>query len=255
MNLFEQLKRAISQLHEEDLYLNLPHKETLSVAPAQKTQLPPPPVPVEREDPRPFTPLRQKRSTSLFTPSAPLKPNPPGIAHEEVKPSEEKPSFDPFLDIKKLLLKIAPSIKLYDTLPDDRVARKIARAYENKTQFASCIILYENRQGQGLMLLKNLEKAIESRSFSTMMYCLDEIAATGLLEEILNDPQVKLILTCYDWIVHYPKLLNMFHEKTGSLIKKLGTKDVIILSPIEFYLKDPALKRSLWNQLMSYIAS
>lgn len=253
MNLFDQLKQALSQLHEEDLYLNLPRKERLS-APPQKTEPKPLPAAIEREDPRPFTPLRQKRTSSLFTSSSPIKSTPPSIVHDEVKPSEEKPSFDPFLDIKKLLQKIAPSIKLYDTLPDDRIARQIARAYENKTQFASCIILYENQQGQGLMMLKNLEKAIESRSFSTMMYCLDEIAATGLLEDILNDPQVKLILTCYDWIVHYPKLLNLFHEKTGSLIKKLGTKDVIILSPIDFYLKDPSLKRSLWNQLMSYIA-
>lgn len=255
MNLFEKLKQAIYLLNEEDLYLSKPkalsdlkvaEKKLVEVAKKEQT------IPVENEK-LPFNPIRKPVSKPLFSQSLNLEKKqkqPPKI---EATPTESTPSVaDSFQDIKTLLKSISSNIKIFDELPDDSEARRLAKLYEKKTQFAECLIFYENPNQKGLMLLKAVALAIEKQFTVCTLHAIDDIEQSGLLEEMLKDKNVKLIITCHDWIIHHPKLLNIFNEKTGSSIKKLGTKDVIVLSNLEYYMKDPALKRSLWNLLMSY---
>lgn len=248
MNLFEKLKQAIHLLNEEDLYLS----KTASLKPIPLQQKKEPLQPIENEK-LPFNPIRKPVSKPLFSQSLNLEKKekkPPLL--EASNPEATIQPIDSFQDIKSLLKSISSNIKIFDELPDDAEAKRLAKLYEKKTQFAECLIFYENPKEKGLQLLKAIGLAIEKQFTRCTLHAIDDIEQSQLLEEMLKDKNVKLIITCHDWIIHHPKLLNIFSEKTGSPIKKLGTKDVIVLSNLEYYMKDPALKRSLWNLLMGY---
>jgi hypothetical protein len=254
MNIFDRLKEAIFDLDENDLLLKL--KE-----PSNSTAIQIPPYsapkldarPKEEVDNLPFTPIRKPISKPLFSKSLNLektvKEAPKVVAEEKVV---QETTYDSFQDIKSILKQTFKDLKIYDQLPDDKEAKLLAKLYENKSSFPECVILYEKAQKKGLTLINALSLAIDKRFVSCATYSIEELEEKQQLDLLLKDKKIRLFISTQELLYHHPKLLSHYLETPGNPIKRLGTKDLFVLLNIDYYLKDPLLKRSIWNNLMAY---
>ena len=246
MNFIERIKEALSYLPEDDLILpgrKIVEHEKIQTIEEKEPELP---------EKLPFQPIRKPVSQPLFQ-KAPIPQKAPK-APITSKPEAENSStvFDSFQDIKSLLRAHFKNLKIYDDLPDDKEAKILAKLYENKTYIAECILLHEASNKKELTLLQNLANAIDKRFASCDILSLEEIEKNGQLDIILKDKNVRLFIATKDLVWHHPKLLNNYSETSTGPFKKLATKDLFTLMNLEYYLKDPLLKRSLWNYLMAY---
>ncbi|NBO24030.1 MAG: hypothetical protein EBU93_02170 [Chlamydiae bacterium] len=254
MHLIERLKEAIAYLDDSELLLrknaSIIHKE---IEPVQSEFIPKKEDVVEDLEKLPFTPIRKSIGKSIFSKSLNLeksKKEAPKIIQSE-KVDEAKP-IDSFQDVKSILKSLFKELKIYDDLPDDKEAKLLAKLYENKSIFKECVILYEPSLKKGGSLLHSLTQAIEKRFTSCQLLSIEEIEEKEQLDILLKDKKIRLFICTQDLLWHHPKLLSHYIETTGSSIKRIGTKDLVVLLNLEYYLKDPLLKRSLWNQLMGY---
>lgn len=254
MTLFDRLKIAINFLEEDELIYSI-EKPTLSPVSSKPEE----PI-IDEKEKLPFHPIRKPPSVSLFQKSlnfSKLEKKAPKVIDSTVsvsasaQPSENMP-LDSFLDVRSTLKSIAKDYKILETLPDDREAKRLAKLYENKSNYPDCIILYEKAQKKGINLLSALAFAINKTFFNCQLISIDEIEEKEILEEILKDKKIRLIICPQQTLWHHPKLLSHYLETPGNIIKRLATKDLFVLSDLEYYLKDPSLKRSLWNNLIAY---
>lgn len=246
MNFIERIKEALSYLPEDDLILS-GHKILEPI----KTQI------IEEKEPEapeklPFQPIRKPISQPLF--KKPIIVQKPPKAPPSNKSEIENSSvvFDSFQDIKSLLKTHFKNLKIHDDLPDDKEAKILAKLYENKTYIAECILIHESSNKKELTFLQNLTNAIHKKFASCDILSLESLEKSGELDIILKDKNIRLFIATKDLIWHHPKLLNNYSETSTGPFKKLATKDLFTLMNLEYYLKDPLLKRSLWNYLMAY---
>lgn len=208
----------------------------------------------EPEEKLPFIP--QRRVLTKATPSKSLhlektKKEAPEIKQEvSEKPTESL--FDRFEDMKLLLKKIAPNFPILDKLPDDKEAALISKQYENNIKLPHVMVFYDEGLKEYHTFLKALVNAIDKRFFSCELVPIDALEQQDLLDSILKEKKLKLTICPSELLWHHPKLMSHYRELPGQQIKRLGTKDLLVLSQLNYYMKDPLLKRSLWNTLMAY---
>ncbi len=252
MSIFDRLKQAISDLDEDELVLSVKRspKEIHEIVPEPKAAWIEQPIEIDN---LPFKPIRKAPQQSIFSKTLNLektKKEPPKI--EQSIENEESKTIDSFQDIRSILKIVAKDLKILDQLPNDREAKILAKLYENKSHYPECLILYEKTHKRGLPLLQALSKAIEKRFVSCGLLSIEEIEEKENLEEILKEKKIKLFIFSNQILWHRPKLLSHYLEIPGHALKRLATKDLFVLSDLDYYLKDPLLKRSLWNHLMAY---
>lgn len=254
MTLIDRLKEAISYLHEDELILrNISVKS--EIFPSAK---PIEPIVETKEEPEklPFNPIRKPVSKSIFNQSLNLKKTTkeaPKIVHQEQsEKTEESKVIDSFQDVRAIIKQTFKDLKLHDQIPDDKEAKILAKLYENKSQFPEVVILYEKTQAKGTALLQALSNAIDKRFVSCDCISIEEIEEKGNLDPLLKDKKIQLFICTQELLWHHPKLLSQFVETKNQSMKRLGTKDLILLLNLDIYLKDPSIKRSLWNNLMAY---
>ena len=252
MNLFDRLKLAITFLEDDELIYKMNEPNQAMVISSAEIQG------FEEKEKLPFVPIRKPPSVSIFQKSLNFSkiekqaPKVVELAEPQEKTLAPSPSIDPFLDVRSAIKTIGKDYKILDTLPDDREAKKLAKLYENKSNYPECMIFYEKTQKKGLLLLQALSFAINRSFFSCSLLSIEEIEEKENLDEILKDKKIRLIICSQQTLWHHPKLLSHYLETPGNIFKRLATKDLFVLSNLEYYLKDPSLKRSLWNNLNAY---
>lgn len=200
------------------------------VSPSQAVQVPSasssPALREEHKEPRPSA----SRSPVLFTlhPQKPLHP-------------------DPMQDLRALVAKSAPSLKLYDTVPSDKEAKKIKSAWKEQANVPDIAIL--GSPHSSLPFLYQVAKAIELHFFSSRVIEVQHLEESNNWEAFLNTANLKIVITPDAVLWSCKQLMQYYHEFPNKKQRFLGKIPLLLLPDPSLYLKDPSLKRSLWNLL------
>lgn len=209
--------------------------KTSSKPPVEKVvELPPPKQ--EPELTQPALPPELKKTPALPT-TPPIVASHPPKAHQK----------DLMQDIQKTLAKIAPTLKLVDHIPQDTEAKKIKNAWKEQANIPDVVILAT--KSPVLPFLHHVAKAIELHFFSSRVLEVDEFEKQNKWEALLGTPNLKMIISPDGVLWSCKALLRYYHEFPNKQERFLGKIPLLLLPDPSLYLKDPALKRSLWNLL------
>jgi len=216
-------------------------------------------------------PQKTLKKISLPTPPRTL---PAPIAKKEVvekiKPvpeiiEEKKPFFklEPlgappvllFDELRNLLKKVAPRLNTLDTLPDDRSAKQIKQAWQEKNHIPSVAVFLFHEKEKERLFLKNLASAIDTLRSSSKPVDALHFEREKNWDFFFSSKQLKLIVLLESSLHSSLDLMRYYKEYPTSRKKTLGEIPLFLLPDLSLYFKDPLLKSSLWNALCSQLSS
>lgn len=170
----------------------------------------------------------------------------------EIKPYKGSP-IDEMKDIKELLLKKYPKIIIYDTPLNDSKAKRIKNAWKDLLEIPATLLIYHQKQHKNF--LENIAKAISSVFSGAKALPLSHIQDEETLKRILENKDLKLIITPDDVIMSSKVLMKHYKELPQQKQRFLGQTPLILLPDLSLYFKDPKLKASLWRLLCHQLSS
>jgi hypothetical protein len=160
---------------------------------------------------------------------------------------------DHLLDVRKMLLKIAPSFAWIDTIPSDQEATRIANSWKTKTQAARISLLFLSEPPPFFKFLENLTRALDVVFGGARLLHAETIEKEKQWEAFLSVPELKYVIVCDSTLGEMPHLLQCHREVPTRSERFLQNTPLILLPDLTLYLKDPLLKRSLWKALCQKI--
>lgn len=191
--------------------------------------------PIDTSNPIPKQPLTQK--TNPIAPAVPIFTTHPPKALQKT----------PMEDLRSIISKIAPSLPLSHTIPDDTQAKQIKNRWKEQSNVPDIVILAV--QGPSLSFLQQVAKAIELHFCSSRVIEVKPLEQQNSWEAFLNTPNLKMIITPDGVLWSCKHLMRYYHEFPNKKERFLGKIPLLLLPDPSLYLKDPTLKRSLWNLL------
>jgi hypothetical protein len=179
----------------------------------------------------------------FFNPSTPkqstISETKPQVQQVKAKPLE-KPlvkqlPLDRWPSIRSILKKIAPNMKLLDTIPDDFKAQKAANAWNEQTEV---IIITGPSSNEELLFLKDLARAIHDRLSITKLISGTKLEKENLWKSFFEKNNFKLVIIT-EASQKYTELM-LYH--------KLAITPFLFLKSLETY-KQPDQKTALWKSL------
>jgi hypothetical protein len=199
-----------------------------------------PPPPQDPEQIQPSLP-KELITAPIVHATAPI------VVTQPLKPHQK----DLMQDIKKTLEKVAPTLRLLDHIPQDTEAKKIKNAWKEQANIPDMVILAT--KSPVLPFLHHVAKAIALHFFSSRVLEVDEFEKQNKWEVFLGTPNLKMIISPDGVLWRCKTLLRYYHEFPNKQERFLGKIPLLLLPDPSLYLKDPALKRSLWNLLCQMI--
>ena len=203
---------------------------------------------------------------STFVSSAPIKiapppvkvAAPPPVALEPVKaqvapasPVKSKPTSD----IRVAVQKIFPELLLRDSIPDDRLAKKMAQLWEETYLSAKVVIIAFGETALHLEFLNQVTGAIDKLLAPAKLLDGEKFEKEHGWELLLNSPLLHTII-CSSWASWKETSLARHYRQNGATEEHfLAKRPLLLLEPIAHYLKDPHLKRKLWKDLNLRLSS
>lgn len=215
--------------------------------PVEKKQEIAPPLEIKQEIKPVHTPLLQAAPAE----EKPVKAELPIFGRtkphnlEVTLTSSKKLLNDPMEDIKKAIETIMPSFHLNFAIPSDEKA-KHAKNNFRFTDFMPEVPLFA-LPGKTFSFLENVAKAINSQFFPSKVIDLSKIEKESLIDELLKSPKLKCILIPDSVLFSSKALLKHYQEFPSKKEYYLGKTPLLLLPDPSIYLKDPSLKRLLWN--------
>jgi hypothetical protein len=211
---------------------------------------PPPPAPVIiQAPPKPIQPPAP--APVIAAPKPEAKPEvKPEVKPEPVKLEPLAPIAPPsFQDLRRLLSVTAPNLPILDQIPSDEMAQKIANQWKTKNQTAPITILSFQESPEQRALLEQIAKAVDVCFGPARFINAEPIEKEKQWEAFLTAPELKTVIICdYSlWQLH--NLMQFYKENPNQKTRTLGSATLFLLPDLSLYLKNPALKRSLWKAL------
>jgi len=193
----------------------------------------------------------------------------PERALDEVKPIAGKPSkgrnfsLEPLTAISpqhspegwKFYQSLFPDWSLSEAIPNDKIALKNKNAWMKIQEATPVIILSFHDNEQQLTFLKNIAQAISLRLSSAQVISASQIEKENGWENLLNSPQLRLVIAGdYELYLH-PKLMHVYREIPQHGRHFLGKIPLLLLSDLSLYLKEPQLKPLLWRAICNEFAT
>lgn len=181
---------------------------------------------------------KEQKNTSSHQPSpiASFPLHPPTPIHK-----------DPMQDIQAVLKKVAPSLIISNSIPSDEKAKKIKNAWKEHAKIPDITILAT--QSPSLSFLTQVAKAIEIHFFPSKVIDVKELEQNNNWDVFLNTTNLKMIIAPDSVIWSCKHLMRYYHEFPNKKERYLGKIPLLLLPDPSLYIKDPSLKRSLWNLL------
>lgn len=209
------------------------------------------------EPPKP--PPNQELHVIREAPKPPEKaPPPPPKAPEQVVEAQKLPSKQPplpkkapadFSHLRNVLSKAAPELTIVDEIPSDAVAIKIAERWRTKNQSAPISILTYQEQTEQRALLEQISRAIDVYFGPAKIVDAAKIESDKQWGAFLSVKNLKMIVVCDYTLWQLGHLMEHYKEVPANKTRVLGKVPLFLLPDLSLYLKDPLLKRSLWNAL------
>lgn len=189
------------------------HKEKMPLDPPLKERTYLPPAPK-------IAPVKQKAKVEeKITPEPALTP----IPTTQSAPSE----------FQKLFAEKLPHIKFVEKLPDDLKARSKGAEWLTVQKPLNALILAEHQNMKELQFLTGIALCLECYVGKAAV-----VSQTDLLKEIQGQHSVQLIVAT---------------EEAALRLKLPQEIPIVLLEPLTHYFKNPMLKASLFNSLLSHL--
>ena len=173
----------------------------------------------------------------------------PPVKKPLVKPQEikQKPilkqaPLDRWPSIRSALQKIAPNMKLHDTILDDLKAQKAANAWNEQIEV---VIITGSTSDEELLFLKDLARAIHDRLSVTKLISGTKLEKEKSWESFFKKNSLKLIILTQA-AQQYTELMLYYKQEKNQHF--LATIALIILEKLETYTQ-PDQKTALWKSL------
>ncbi|VHO02118.1 hypothetical protein [Candidatus Rhabdochlamydia sp. T3358] len=194
--------------------------------------------------------LKESSCSSRISPEAYEFFHPPIPLSETIKPLakpqevKQKPilkqtSLDSWPSIRSKLQKIAPNIKLHDTILDDLKAQKAANSWNEQIEV---VIITGSVSNEELLFLKDLARAIHDRLSVTKLISGTKLEKEKGWESFFKKNSLKLIILTQA-AQQYTTLMCYKQQKN-----QLAAIPLIILEALETYIQ-PDQKTALWKSL------
>jgi hypothetical protein len=169
-------------------------------------------------------------------------------------PPKEKKSIEMDTEMKQMVTKILPEVALSSGIPSDAAAKKMAHLYKEQHLTAKVLVLSFGETGPALSFLQNVTKAIDSLLVPAKLIEMRKIERENSWELTLNSPTLQLILAPPFQAWKSLSLARFYRENPSSKSHFLKETPLLMMQPIEAYLKNPDLKRELWKMLSTLLS-
>jgi len=207
---------------------------TKKVPPPPKVAPPPLPQPIQKETPPPKAAEPEKKE------APPKLKSKTQVIDLQTNPEIKELDHTMWMNILK---GIAPNLSLHATPPRDTKATQLKGAWKQRLLAPEIAILISPAQSPYKAFLQNLAMGVSIHGDCRLIMA-PPLEQEEKWDNFLSADHLKLILCPDSLLGQLPKLKTHYSEKEG---KTLGTKPVLLLPDLNLYLKDPLLKRSLWN--------
>lgn len=208
----------------------------------------------KRESPAPV-----KKKKDIIVPTPVMKtqrpsPIPPVPKPAEVKqeshvdtipvPKNEKKEDELFKTFQQF-----SAMTLKETIPDDAIAKDVATRWKNPQKTAEVVLLAFAQNSTEMNFLTNLAKAIDARLKSTLVIDALKIEKDRSWDRWITSEGLKWIIAPAKALEELPLLKSHLREKPATSERFLGKIPLLLLPALSSYLKNPSLKKSLWQSL------
>lgn len=220
--------------------------ETLSFVPSPPPPTPPKPIVIPPKTVQPV----QNCSLSLpskspIAESKPVRKNSEPIREFSLEP---KAPLD-FSFLHKLLSRAAPDFAIFNDIPSDATARKIAERWKTKNQTAPLSILIFQEPPEQRALLEEIALALDIYFIPAKTVDAAKIEKENQWDAFLSVADLKMVIVCDYTLWQLSGLMHFYKETPAQGSRALGSVPLFLLPDLSLYLKDPLLKRSLWKAL------
>ena len=209
----------------------------------------------KRALPKQIRPPSPSPQLAFVASSPPPKPQEP---QEEKKESASPIVVSPPLPIKGLkavFAKIAPQLAIFDEIPNDDLAKKIAQRWKTKNQSAPITLLSFQEIPEQKALLAQIARALDVYFGPARLIDAEPIEKENQWDVLLSVSELKLVICCDYALWQLKALMQHYKETPTQKMRQLKDKPLFLLPDLTLYLKDPMLKRSLWKGLCQTIHS
>lgn len=204
----------------------------------------PAPIPLKTTAPTPL------KTEPLFTPITEMPKPVEQPTNKKSAFTLHPPTYSSSLslqDLWTLIPKIAPSLTLLEKIPNDAKAQKIKNGWKLPPEIPEVPLLCLNHPA--LTFLKDVAQAIEKNFFPSKVLDIALFEEKNTWDVLFQAPHLKLIVIPETMLWQCPNLKRYYHEFPEKNERYLGKCPALLIFDPDLYLKDPSLKRSLWNQL------
>ncbi|OGN55876.1 MAG: hypothetical protein A3D96_00310 [Chlamydiae bacterium RIFCSPHIGHO2_12_FULL_44_59] len=191
------------------------------------------PLPKLQTIPSSPTPLPVQK---LLSPETPLAPPP------------QKPHTNPS-PLRNILSLVAPGLQVLNDIPRDEMALKISERWRTKNQSAPLSILLFQEPLEQRSFLEQIARALDIYFGPAKTVQAEKIEKEKQWGTFLSVESLKMVVVCDYTLWQLNHLMEYYKEVPASGIRTLGKVPLFLLPDLALYLKDPLLKRSLWNAL------
>ncbi len=213
-----------------------------------------------KTQPRPAPAVQSFKSPPAILSSAPKT----GLIKKMVFPKEEKKlkkkdfrepekpacnmtlAFDHFKDLMQL---IDPKIKILENIPNDIQAKEIASSWKLKSKVGKITLLVFQENKKELFFIKELAKALHLLFQPTKIINAVNLEKDNQWEAFLNQPHLKFLLITDVSLWKLKNLIAHYHENPTTHETFLGPVPLFLLPQISLYLKEPLIKKTLYESL------
>ncbi|NGX33134.1 MAG: hypothetical protein K1060chlam4_01195, partial [Candidatus Anoxychlamydiales bacterium] len=169
---------------------------------------------------------------------------------------EDKPKIfeDNFIDIKKSIERIFPNISILEKPIDDKVAKQKSQKYKLKNISSTITILAYKEDEKFYRFLEKLSTALSVYFYPSKVVSAYLIEKENNWSDFLTN-DISLIISSDYTVFELPHLRALYKENPSKGEKSLKDIPLFLLPDIFLYLKEPSLKKSLFNALKQKISN
>ncbi len=147
--------------------------------------------------------------------------------------------------MRSLMTQIAPELFLHETAPTDLSAKRIKEGWKERYATPEVPILLHGKNH--LKFLTQIAKAIDTCFFPSRIVPFEHLEKEKKWDLFLESQRLKLIIAPDHVLFGSKGLLPYYTENPNEKTRFLGKIPLLLLPDLSLYMKDPSLKRSLWN--------
>lgn len=164
-----------------------------------------------------------------------------------------KPISDAMEEMRKIVAKAAPLMKLENTVPDDAEAKKVANMWQEQLKRVEVAVFSFGEAGKNLEFLQNVAKAIDALIAPAKVIDATRFEKEKKWNLFFEAHPLKLILAPDVKLWKATELATFYKENPSNSKSLLGESPLLFLQPTAFYLNNPKEKRTLWKAIVSHL--